>query len=87
MDPNFGTTYQWLVKSLEMRGNYDEAFDWFMKAQALEKSDAETIQLFKTAFQTSGWQGVLRAQAERFDEANAPLWFRRVFECPNREQG
>jgi len=56
-------------------GNYDEAFDWFMKAQALEKSDAEPFSFLRLAFQTSGWQGVLRAQAERFDEANAHYGF------------
>ena len=71
MDLNFGTTYQWLVNALEIQGNYQEAFEWFMKAQVLRKRDDENLQLLKTAYQTSGWQGVLREQAERFDEGNA----------------
>ncbi|HJZ10635.1 MAG TPA: protein kinase [Acidobacteriota bacterium] len=75
MDPNFGTTYSWLLRSLEMQGNHAEAFEWFMKAQVLQKADDETIQLFKTAFQTSGWQGVLREQAKRFDEGNVHYGF------------
>jgi len=75
MDPNFGTTYSWLLQSLEMQGNHVEAFEWFMKAQVLQKRDDETIQLFKTAFQTSGWQGVLREQAKRFDEGNVHYGF------------
>ena len=67
MDPNFAITYPWLWQSLEMQGNHAEAFEWFMKAQALQKRDDETVQSFKIAYQTSGWQGVLREHTKRFD--------------------
>lgn len=67
MDPNFGNTHFWLLNALKMQGNDSEAFDWFMKSQALRKTDDETIQLFKTAYQTSGWQGVLREQVRQFE--------------------
>ncbi|MDQ3754942.1 MAG: hypothetical protein M3371_09445 [Acidobacteriota bacterium] len=75
MDKNFATTYNWLIAALELQGNYSEAFEWLMKAQTLQKSDDETIQLFKTAYQTSGWQGVLREQARKFDESNTHYFF------------
>jgi tetratricopeptide (TPR) repeat protein len=70
MDPNFGTAYIWLINTLQLQGNQSEAFEWFMKSQALQKADEETIQIFKTAYQTSGWQGVLRERVKRFDEGN-----------------
>ncbi|MCA1624010.1 MAG: tetratricopeptide repeat protein, partial [Acidobacteria bacterium] len=75
MDPNFGSTYQWLVTALEMKGNYDEAFEWFMKAQALQKADEETVQIFKKAYQTSGWEGVLREQVRRFEDSDAAYFY------------
>jgi hypothetical protein len=70
MNPNFGSTYSWLINTLQLQGNQSEAFEWFMKSQALQKADDETIQIFKTTYQTSGWQGVLREQVKRFDEGN-----------------
>ncbi len=70
MDPNFGSTYHWLVAALDMQGNHAEAFEWWMKFLALQKVDEETVQIFKTAYQTSGWQGILREQVKRFDSGN-----------------
>jgi len=70
MDPNFGNAYPWLWQSLKMQGKYEEAFEWFMKFQVLQKRDDETVQLFKTAFQKSGWQGVLREQVKQFEDSN-----------------
>jgi hypothetical protein len=40
-----------------------------MKAQSLRKIDDKTIQLFKTAYQKSGWQGVLRERARQFEDS------------------
>jgi hypothetical protein len=37
--------------------------------------DEETIRAFKAAFQTSGWQGVLRERAKRFDKSDE-VYFR-----------
>jgi tetratricopeptide (TPR) repeat protein len=71
MDEKFASTYNWLVHTLELQGNQSEAFEWFMKLQALQKADEETVQAFQTAYQTSGWHGVLREQAKRFDEGEA----------------
>jgi serine/threonine-protein kinase len=73
MDESFITAYVFLWQALEMQGNYDEAFEWFMKSLTLPstitqgKADEETVQSYRAAFQTSGWQGVLREQVKRFD--------------------
>jgi len=71
MDKNFITTYEWLIPALEMQGNHAEAFEWFIEQQNLRKRDEKTIGLFRTIYQRSGWQGVLREQAGQFDEGNA----------------
>ncbi len=75
MDPNFGTTYHWLVAALDMQGNHAEAFEWWMKYLALQKADKETIQIFKTAYQRSGWQGIFRERVKRVDRGNEALFW------------
>ncbi len=75
MSPNSTSNYLWLIGALEMQKNYAEAFEYLMKLQTLQKTDEQTIKVFKTAYQKSGWQGVLREQAKRFDEGNQPYFF------------
>jgi serine/threonine-protein kinase len=70
MDPNFGTAYFWLWNSLKMQGNYSEAFECFMKFQVLQKTNDETVQLLKEAYEASGWQGVLREQIRNGEKSN-----------------
>jgi DNA-binding winged helix-turn-helix (wHTH) protein/TolB-like protein/Tfp pilus assembly protein PilF len=70
MDDNFGITYQWLSNTLGMQGKDSEAFEVWMKFLALQKADEETVRAYQTAFQTSGWQGVLRERANRFEKGN-----------------
>ncbi len=41
-----------------------------MKAKAVQKADEETIQLFKTAYQTSGWRGILLEEVRGFEDSN-----------------
>jgi eukaryotic-like serine/threonine-protein kinase len=84
MDPNFGSTYPWLWRSLEMQGNHAEAFEWFMKDLVIQKRDDETIQLFKTAYQKSGWQGVLLEQV-RQSEGSDTVFFQGA--CVNAQVG
>ncbi|MDQ3665212.1 MAG: protein kinase, partial [Acidobacteriota bacterium] len=67
MEPNFVTSYPWLSIALEVQGNHPEAFEWFMKSLQLQKADEETVQSYREAYQTSGWQGVLRERVKRFD--------------------
>jgi eukaryotic-like serine/threonine-protein kinase len=79
MDEKFVTTYNWLVVALEMQGKYPEAFEWWIKLQALDKKSLwcrpgeqpeGAIQAFQTAYQTSGWKGLMLERTRRCDEAS-----------------
>ncbi len=69
-DESTRSTYGWLISALAMQGKQSEAFEWFMKSLTSQEASEETFQVFKTAYQTSGWQGVLREQLKGFDEGN-----------------
>jgi DNA-binding winged helix-turn-helix (wHTH) protein/tetratricopeptide (TPR) repeat protein len=73
MNEEAPATYQWLIRTLEAQGNESEAFEWFLKSLTLQKQGNETIQRFKTAYQRSGWQGVLLERSN--DDTN---YFRRA---------
>jgi hypothetical protein len=75
MDPNFEATYPWLINTLKLQGNEVEAFEWFVKWQVLRKADDQTIQVYKTAYQTSGWPGVGNEYVKRFDESKIRTYF------------
>jgi tetratricopeptide (TPR) repeat protein len=75
MNEEADPTYQWLIRTLEMQGKEAEAFEWLMKSPSMQKKDDKIIQLFKTAYQTSGWAGVLRERDKTSDEGN---FFRRA---------
>ncbi len=75
MDPNFVAPYPFLINTLTLQGNEAEAFEWFLKWLAVQKTDDETVQIFKTAYQTSGWQGVGRERVKRFDESKIRTYF------------
>ena len=66
MDQNFD--HGWLSVTLALQGKESEAFESFMRFQSWEKVDEEIVQAYKTAFQTSGWQGVLRERVKRFEK-------------------
>lgn len=68
MDEKFSTAYSWLIFALALQDKQSEAFEWWMKYLALRNADEETVKAFQTAFQTSGWQGVMRERVKRFDE-------------------
>ncbi len=73
LDPNSATTiHYWLVEALQMKGSDRETFEGFMKMHAIRKTDNEIMQVYRAAYQNSGWQGVLTEIAERFDESDAP---------------
>ncbi|MEO8215994.1 MAG: protein kinase [Acidobacteriota bacterium] len=85
MDKGFGAPYNWLISTLEMQGNYSEAFEWLMKMKALYKEPEEEIQAYRTAYQTSGWPGLLRERARRrdamsFRAARGSLYFQGAIE-------
>jgi serine/threonine protein kinase/tetratricopeptide (TPR) repeat protein len=67
MDKNFLATYSYVASALALQGNESEALEWFMKLLALRNADEKTVQVFRIAFQASGWQGVLREYLKRLD--------------------
>jgi len=75
MDKNFSNAYTWLISTLTVQGNQSEAYEWWMKFLALQNADDETVQVFQTAFQTSGWQGVMRERVKRFDKSDETYFF------------
>lgn len=75
MEPNFEATYPWLINTLKLQGNDSEAFDWFMKWLKVRETDDETAQIFKTAYQKSGWQGLESERIKRFDESKIRTYF------------
>ncbi len=75
MDPNFEAAYPWLINTLKLQGSETEAFEWFLKWQGVQKADEETLQAFKTAYQTSGWRGVGSERIKRFDESKIRTYF------------
>ena len=75
IDPNFVATYAWLVPTLNVEGNAAEAFEWFIKWQTVLTKDEETVQSYKKAYETSGWQGVGRERVKRFDESKIRSYF------------
>jgi serine/threonine-protein kinase len=82
MNPTGSIGRFWLVGGLAMRGNHAEAFERLTRFQKSSGYDEETIRLFKTAYQTSGWQGVLREQAKRFEKDNPAYFFAAYLYAP-----
>jgi tetratricopeptide (TPR) repeat protein/TolB-like protein len=85
MDSGVGGPYNWLISSLEMQGHYAEAFESLMKMKALHKDQDEVRQALQTAYQNSGWPGVLRERARRHDavgfrSARAGVYFQGAIE-------
>jgi len=75
MDENNVNAYLWLINTLDFQDKESEAFEWFMRSLASQKADEDTVRIYKTAFQTAGWQGVLRERAKRFDDSDE-VYFR-----------
>ncbi len=46
----------WLWVSYEMKGDYEQAYEWFMKTQ--NRTNPELAPLYQKTYETSGWQGV-----------------------------
>lgn len=84
MDQSFVGTYSWLTSALALQGDEAAAFEWFLKLLSYHKVDEATAQVFKTAFQVSGWRGVLREQLKRTDRIGGNLFDRA---CYNAQLG
>jgi tetratricopeptide (TPR) repeat protein len=82
MNPQGAVGHFWLVSGLAMQGKHAEAFERLTRFQKLARSDEETVRLFKIAYQTSGWQGVLREQAKKYEKDNSSPIFRAYVYAP-----
>ena len=61
-----------------MQGKESEAFEWFDRSLTIRETEAVTIQRYRTAYETSGWKGVL-LERDRASSADAnPNYFRRA---------
>lgn len=59
----FNQSSGWLWLAYEMRGDYAGAYESFIKLQ--EKTDAEHLEIYQTAYQTAGWRGVRQKYFEK----------------------
>jgi tetratricopeptide (TPR) repeat protein len=72
MDKTFGTTYNWIIVALEMQGNHAEAYEWFMKARAVNYPDQKEItEAYQDAYARSGWHGMLLEQIRRTEDSKS----------------
>ncbi len=69
MDTNYASTYRWLLFALEMQGKESEAFQWFMKSPQMQGQNEATIRAFQTAFQTTGWKGVVSKRLKEYEKS------------------
>jgi DNA-binding winged helix-turn-helix (wHTH) protein/tetratricopeptide (TPR) repeat protein len=77
MDDN-GNSRDWLSMAFMQKGDYDQAFEWFLEAEKRRWYVSLDSDSWKTIYAKSGWHGVLRQQLERkkLEEKNGyfPYW-------------
>ena len=61
-DKNFVYAYFWLWLSYDLQGDEAKAYEWFMKYQTQIKAAPETVQMYRSVYQKSGWKGILQQQ-------------------------
>jgi DNA-binding winged helix-turn-helix (wHTH) protein/tetratricopeptide (TPR) repeat protein len=76
LDPNAYATYNWLIRTLEAQGKESEAFDWLIRSVRAQKDSDEAVRRYTTAYQTSGWQGVLQERIRNADGGRSTNSFR-----------
>jgi adenylate cyclase len=74
-NPKRAISYFWLVGGVAFQGKEAEDFERLMRFQKLSEVDEETVRIFKTAYETDGWQGVLREQTKRTYQFNQSVYF------------
>ncbi len=74
-NPKRAVSYFWLVGGVAFQGKQAEDFERLTRFQKLAETDEETVRVYKTAYQTDGWHGVLRQQAKRSYEYNPMFYF------------
>jgi tetratricopeptide (TPR) repeat protein len=74
-NPQRAVSYYWLVGGVAFQGKQSEDFERLTRFQKLSNVDEETVRIFETAYQTAGWQGVLREQTKRSYQFNPSIYF------------
>jgi TolB-like protein len=74
-NPQRAVGYYWIVGGVAFQGKQSEDFERLMRFQKLSNVDEETVGIFETAYQTAGWQGVLREQAKWSYQFNRSMYF------------
>jgi DNA-binding winged helix-turn-helix (wHTH) protein/Tfp pilus assembly protein PilF/TolB-like protein len=75
LDPDFRGAYGFLCRSYRMNGENDKAFKCFLRSPARNNEDASKIELWKTIYSNTGWNGVLQQTIEdaKLDENSSKL--------------
>jgi len=68
MDADPPGAYINLVRSYRMKGENDQAFEWFVRSRPQQGDNAEQIQLLKTTYAQSGWRGIFEQRLEKLKE-------------------
>ncbi len=69
LDPEFLGVFDTIVGSYLMKGDDDQAFDWFLRQCELKKNKPDEIESWKTIYAQSGWGGIFERQLEQAKEA------------------
>jgi DNA-binding winged helix-turn-helix (wHTH) protein/Tfp pilus assembly protein PilF/TolB-like protein len=65
LDNNDPTQTAYLFRSYAQKGDFAQAFEWFMVTEEIKGSPQAQLDLFRLAYADSGWTGLLRARLER----------------------
>lgn len=69
MDATFGGAVVWLWQSYEMKGDYDQAFEWYCGFHQQEGASARELRAIKTLYGKQGWRGILQREIEKYQQA------------------
>lgn len=69
MDAEFLGVYNTLIGSYLMKGDDDQAFEWFLRQWERTENKPDEIQLWKTIYEQSGWHGIVERQLEQAQDA------------------
>jgi serine/threonine protein kinase/tetratricopeptide (TPR) repeat protein len=74
-NPQRAVGYYWIVGGVAFQGKQSEDFERLMRFRKLSNVGEETDRIFETAYQTAGWQGVLREQSKWSHQFNPSKYF------------
>ena len=60
MDDHFWSSNDWIWISYEMKGDYEQAFNWYLRSLKAKGATELDIKAMKRIYAQSGWKGILR---------------------------